>query len=366
MATVAARLGLPAADDLAVDPLIYHGSRVRLRAGHWAVTVAAAQEDTDLPILLEVDVTYGADLPGRLAQLAPPPSAGTPVDWDAVSSRLGVALPADYRWLAERYGGGMVGGRISVLPPDELSPPLLGPLKGPLRYMTARTLPIATTADGALVSWVLDPEDQPGQWGLRSCATGHPDEELEIGLLHYLVVTLSGAYRAWGGVSTRRTDRARFTTGSGLVPRVPAGEVRERFRLGVAVRPLGQHLAEHAVEAAAVTALEVLVQPGPAAVVTPSLVTRVVVVLQRQPERLGDRLAQHEARLAPVDPHGQLGARRGVRVECVNPRHEPADLTQDVRRLITLHAPDRTTSTTMTRRGPDLEGLWSPWRPQPF
>ncbi|GIG05944.1 SMI1/KNR4 family protein [Catellatospora coxensis] len=198
VATVAARLGLPAADDLAVDPLIYHGSRVRLRAGHWAVTVAAAQEDTDLPILLEVDVTYGADLPGRLAQLAPPPSAGTPVDWDAVSSRLGVALPADYRWLAERYGGGMVGGRISVLPPDELSPPLLGPLKGPLRYMTARTLPIATTADGALVSWVLDPEDQPGQWGLRSCATGHPDEELEIGLLHYLVVTLSGAYRAWG------------------------------------------------------------------------------------------------------------------------------------------------------------------------
>lgn len=204
VATVAARLGLLPADELAVDPLIDHGSRVRLRAGHWAVTVAAVQEDSDLPILLVVDLSYGADLPGRLAQLAPPPTVSTVVAWDAVSSRLGVTLPADYRWLAERYGGGVLGGRVSVLPPAELRPPLLGPLVGPLRLMTARTLPIATTADGALVSWVLDHEDQPDQWGLRVSAPGHPDEELATGLLQYLVVTLSGAYRP----RCRRTDLA--------------------------------------------------------------------------------------------------------------------------------------------------------------
>ncbi|MFC7242095.1 hypothetical protein ACFQO7_06330 [Catellatospora aurea] len=196
VAAVSARLGLPAADDLAVDTLIYYGSRVRMRAGHWAVTVAVVQEGSDLPIQLVVDLSYGADLPARLAQVAPPPAAGTSVDWDAVSSGLGVALPADYRWLADRYGCGTLDRRVSVLPPAELSPPLLGPLVGPLRYMTARTLPVATTADGALVSWVLDHEGQPDQWGLRIRAPGHPDEDLEVGLLQYLVVTLSGAYRA--------------------------------------------------------------------------------------------------------------------------------------------------------------------------
>lgn len=196
VAAVSALLGLPPADELAVDNLYLHGSRVQLRAGHWAVTVAAVQDDSDLPILLEVDLSYGADLPGRLAEFVPPPADSTPVDWDAVSTRLGVTLPADYRRLAERYGGGLLGGRVTVLPPAELSPPLLGPLKGPLRYMTPRTLPVVTTADGALVSWVLEPEDDADRWHLRICAPGHPDEELEVGLLQYLVVTLSGAYRA--------------------------------------------------------------------------------------------------------------------------------------------------------------------------
>ncbi|MEU7824179.1 hypothetical protein [Catellatospora sp. NPDC049133] len=214
VATVSARLGLPPADDLAVDPVL-DGSRVRLRAGHWAVTVAAVQEDTDLPILLEVDLSYGADLPGRLAQLAPPPSDIIPVDWDAVSSRLHVTLPADYRWLAERYGGGTFGGRVTVLPPSELSPPLLGPLQGPMRYMTARTLPVATTSDGALVSWVLDPEEQADWWRLRLSKPGHPDEEIEAGVLQFLVVTLSGAYRARCQDSCRVCRPAPSAGGSG-------------------------------------------------------------------------------------------------------------------------------------------------------
>jgi len=69
---VANRLDLPPADDLAIDALIYHPHRVRLRAGHWAVTVAVVQDDTDLPVFVEVDFSYGSDLPGRLAQLAGP------------------------------------------------------------------------------------------------------------------------------------------------------------------------------------------------------------------------------------------------------------------------------------------------------
>lgn len=48
----------------------------------------------------------------RLCELVPPPV--NPVyhqgDWEAVESQLGLALPADYKLLIERYGRGSFGG----------------------------------------------------------------------------------------------------------------------------------------------------------------------------------------------------------------------------------------------------------------
>ncbi|MFC6016215.1 hypothetical protein ACFP2T_08400 [Plantactinospora solaniradicis] len=191
---VTERLGLPPADALAVDVLADHGGRVRLRSGHWAVTVAVVQHDSDLPVTVEANLTYGADLPGRLADLAPPPSRRTPVDWDAVSTRTGVSLPKDYHWLMERYGAGIFDGYLSLTPPTALSRPVPGPLVGVLRYQTPPTLPVATTVDGTTVSWVLAPQDCADQWHLRVTGPGTTPSDLPVGLLQFLVVALSGRY----------------------------------------------------------------------------------------------------------------------------------------------------------------------------
>ncbi|GIH08469.1 hypothetical protein Rhe02_65360 [Rhizocola hellebori] len=196
---VAGRLGLPSADALAVDELADYGCRVRLRAGHWAVTVAAVQHDADLPVLVEVDLSYGADLPGRLCRLVVPPShpesAAAPVDWDAVSGRLGVELPQDYRWLIEHYGSGVFDGYLTLMAPAALSKPVLGELRGVLRYMTGFTLPVATTDDGAVVSWVVDSWQGSDRWHVRVTSPGTEPWHMHTGLLQFLVTTLSGAYR---------------------------------------------------------------------------------------------------------------------------------------------------------------------------
>ncbi|WP_327000967.1 SMI1/KNR4 family protein [Dactylosporangium sp. NBC_01737] len=191
---VVERLGLGPADPLALDPRADHGGRVRLRAGHWAVTVAAVQEDTDLPLMVEVDLTYGADLPGRLARLAAPPPRAEPVDWQAVSARIGVELPEDYRWLMEQYGPGTFDGYLTLTAPAALPEPAPGPLAGPLRVTTARVLPVATTADGATVSLLMDSSWDDLWQGLRITGPDCAPWDVPTGLLYFLVLTLSGRY----------------------------------------------------------------------------------------------------------------------------------------------------------------------------
>ncbi|MBE1491403.1 hypothetical protein [Plantactinospora soyae] len=191
---VSGRLGLPSADALAVDVLADHGDRVRLRAGHWAVTVAVVQHDSDLPVIVEANLSYGADLPGRLTDLVPPPPHRTPVDWDGVSSRVGTSLPRDYHWLMERYGAGTFDGYLSLTPPTALSTPVPGPLVGVLRYQTPATLPVATTVDGTTLSWVLSPAEYADQWHLRVTGPDDTSLDLSVGLLQFLVVALSGGY----------------------------------------------------------------------------------------------------------------------------------------------------------------------------
>jgi hypothetical protein len=104
------------------------------------VTLAVVQEDTDLPVVVEASLSYGADLTGRLAQLVGPGEPGARVDWAVVSDRIGVEPPADYRWLIERYGAGPIGGYLTLVPPEQLPKPVPGPLVGLLSYMTPELL----------------------------------------------------------------------------------------------------------------------------------------------------------------------------------------------------------------------------------
>ena len=164
--SVADRLGLEPAWPLDIDPLEDH-PRVRLRCGHWSVTVAAAQYDSDLPLQVVVDLSYGADLPRRLATLAGPPPGRGPVDWAAVEERVGLELPDDYRWLLDWYGPGTFDGYLTLLPVDALSAPVPGRVEGPLRVQKDEVLPVATTAGGATVSLVHD--TAWGQIGRASC-----------------------------------------------------------------------------------------------------------------------------------------------------------------------------------------------------
>ncbi|HEX5598988.1 MAG TPA: hypothetical protein VFX61_23680 [Micromonosporaceae bacterium] len=211
--TVAGRLDLEPADPLAVDLRADYGDRVLLRTGHWAVTVAAVQDDSDLPILVEVSFTYGADLPGRLAQLVGPVQHYEPIDWTAVSGQIGADLPDDYRWLMEHYGPGTFDGYLTLIPPAMLSAPVPGPLVGRLRYVIPPTLPVATTVDGAVVSLVLDPPGHSDLWGVRITRSDMASQDVSVGLLHFLVVTLSGAYTVPLFRPTFPSTKPRFTAG---------------------------------------------------------------------------------------------------------------------------------------------------------
>ncbi|MEV0569008.1 hypothetical protein [Dactylosporangium sp. NPDC050588] len=205
---VADRLGLEPADPLVLDPCAGQGTRVRLMAGHWAVTVAAVQEDADLPLTVEVDLTYGADLPGRLAQLAGPALRPGPVDWAAVSARIGVELPDDYRWLMEQYGPGTFDRYLTLTPPEALPAPAPGPLVGVLRVESARTLPVATTTDGAVVSLLADPYWDGAWQGLRIARPDTAPWDVDTGLLYSLVLVMSGRYPVsrFPSASPRRDD----------------------------------------------------------------------------------------------------------------------------------------------------------------
>ncbi|MBG0569193.1 hypothetical protein [Actinoplanes aureus] len=189
MRTVAGLLGLPPADPLAIDLRADYGERILLGSGHWAVAVAVVHEGPDLPIVLEVSLAYGADLPGRLAQLAGPPHGYHPVDWEAISAHIEVDMPDDYRWLMENYGPGTFDDYLTLIAPEELSKPQFGPLT--VTGSWHQTLPLTTTPDEVVVSAILFP-----RWnGLKVTAPGMPDRDVSGGLLQFPVVLLSGAER---------------------------------------------------------------------------------------------------------------------------------------------------------------------------
>ncbi|BCJ44061.1 hypothetical protein GCM10010168_08740 [Actinoplanes ianthinogenes] len=185
---VAEHLDLAPADPFAPDPLgVWGPVPHRLRAGHWAVSLATVQHDSGLDILSMVDFTWGADLTGRLTALIPPPASVTPADASAVAQ----PLPSDYRWLLDTYGFATLGD-LTLVPPDQLrKPDAAGPA---LRHRLPDSV-MATTADGGELCWLMEPDpsredpDNPDHWSLELRRPGHT-ERIHSTLLHFLVTRI--------------------------------------------------------------------------------------------------------------------------------------------------------------------------------
>ncbi|WP_430791636.1 hypothetical protein [Actinoplanes sp. G11-F43] len=175
------QLGLPEGGGFDRDERDLHPAKARLRAGHWAVVLAVVSGGDDAPVLVEVSFAYGADLPKRLAQLTGPPAGHAPVDWDKVTTRIGVELPADYRWLLDRYGTKPIGDRVVLFEPSTLRRPIAGPMFPLGDYH--QILPVAATVEGDEVAYVLD-------WEISGLRIG--GRNYDTGLLQHLVVSLAG------------------------------------------------------------------------------------------------------------------------------------------------------------------------------
>lgn len=180
---MAEQLGLPEGGGFDRDERDLSPARARLRAGHWAVVLAVVSDGDDVPVFVEVSFAYGADLPKRLAELAGPPLGHAPVDWDALTARINVQLPEDYRWLMNQYGTAPISAAVVLFEPVTLSRPIAGPMFPIGDYH--QLLPIGATPEGDEIAYVLDWEIS----GLRIGGRGY-----QTGLLHHLVVTLAGRH----------------------------------------------------------------------------------------------------------------------------------------------------------------------------
>ncbi|SDT52524.1 SMI1/KNR4 family protein [Actinoplanes derwentensis] len=180
---MARQLGLPEGGGFDRDERDLSPARARLRAGYWAVVLAVVSDGDDVPVIVEVSFAYGADLTKRLAELAGPPLGHAPVDWDALTARIGVELPEDYRWLMNQYGTVPISAAFILFEPVTLRRPIAGPMFPLGDYH--QLLPVGATPDGDEIAYILD-------WEISGLRIG--GRRYETGLLHHLVVTLAGRH----------------------------------------------------------------------------------------------------------------------------------------------------------------------------
>jgi len=138
-----------------------------------------------------------------LISLVPPPQEPPPaVDWEAAHAALGTELPADYRALAERYGGGAVAELALLIPghPNryvdllrQIEPQrwalqtLIGESVEP-PYDPARLLPWGIDGAGNVVWWLME-----GDWPVvANEARGDEWHRSDAGAAGFLVAILSG------------------------------------------------------------------------------------------------------------------------------------------------------------------------------
>lgn len=147
-----------------------------------------------------------------LRLVPPPPAPSAHIDWDRVESDLGVALPEDYKWLAETYGPGRFDDFLSILHPGspfhptrlveaaERAAEILDQLHESglesIPYQTDELLAVGKTDNGDMIYWVTKPEGEPDSWtvvanGARNTKWPHFDG----GIVAFLLAVLSGAVR---------------------------------------------------------------------------------------------------------------------------------------------------------------------------
>ncbi|GAA2415963.1 hypothetical protein GCM10010420_52640 [Streptomyces glaucosporus] len=118
----------------------------------------------------------------RLVEEIPPPADVRPKDWRQVESRLGTALPADYKQLVDLYGGGVFDDTIWLLEPDCANEhyDLLTKNKNrpeELEYLwaTGEPKPAELHEEGSkLVAWAVTENGEYLFWLARSGQ--HPDD----------------------------------------------------------------------------------------------------------------------------------------------------------------------------------------------
>ncbi|MFG2291722.1 histone-like nucleoid-structuring protein Lsr2 [Streptomyces sp. NPDC048603] len=148
-----------------------------------------------------------------LTRLCPPPEKPMTIDWTSVESALGMALPADYRQLADRYGPGRFNDYLSLFHPHGVTEfvNLTGLMPGriraqlheqarlgtpPLPHHPDSLFPIGVTDNGEYLFWVTDSLDAPEQWRIAvNEARGPHWYTFDGGLTNFLVSVLSGMTR---------------------------------------------------------------------------------------------------------------------------------------------------------------------------
>jgi SMI1 / KNR4 family (SUKH-1) len=139
----------------------------------------------------------------ELTSLVPPPADPPPrVDWDAARAALGVELPADYRALVERYGGGSIAGLGLLVPghpnrhvdlvrqvePQRRALEALIDQGIEQRYAPGELLPWGIDEGGNVVWWLMR-----GDWPVvANEARGEGWQRFDGGAAAFLAAILSG------------------------------------------------------------------------------------------------------------------------------------------------------------------------------
>jgi hypothetical protein len=119
----------------------------------------------------------------RLVRLAPPSLTPAPTDWPRAESRLGRALPRDYKELVDSYGVGMFDGHIYLLVPETsvAGADLVEHNDGRMAYIEevwedhgnrppelqedgTSLITWATTVDADDLCWLVRPGSKPDDW----------------------------------------------------------------------------------------------------------------------------------------------------------------------------------------------------------
>ena len=160
-----------------------------------------------------MSAAIGSSLSDLRALVAPPDGLVPRADWAEVQAALGIALPADYRRLIDEFGGGYIDDYLYLLEPRCRNPYYdLGEVaservealedlwhRGEERpdelaqETGARVFPWATTDNGEVVYWLINPGAAPGDWVVMVNEARGPEwERFDVGCLEFLAGVLDG------------------------------------------------------------------------------------------------------------------------------------------------------------------------------